>query len=489
MLLTESLRYHDRVHPNSPAVISEAGTTTFAGLHDLVGRAAALIAANVSPGGHLGVSLGTTLEHVVVLYAAAAAGVTAVELDPKWAAQEIEQALGSFDLQLVFVDRPSAHEVFRDLAGAEIKMLDVGGSDGLARHFGVLGHLKRWVELSGSEEHVISPAGGTSGRMKGICISHAATAVRFQSQMVEFGIPEGGTYLAGTPLFHGGARSLGLGYLYFGRSLRLLERLEVEQLPELSKTTSASFVVPTLLQRVAAAGHPLDPGFRVICGGSLLDPVLVDGVLERITQNVYDYYASVDTGPISVLKPADIVAKRSSVGRPAFGITVDIDDPGRDGFGDVLIRGRTLSSRYVGDVDSELGRMLAEDRVAKLGDVGRIDADGYLSLRGRSDDVIITGGVNVSVLEVESAIARLPEVAQVVVVGAPSAEWGQSVAAGIVWAGVPLSRSELADRLDGAISRMKFPKIVADLDSLPLTSIGKVNRRQALDIICEREKS
>ena len=486
MLLTESLRYHQRVHPRSAAVITDSESVDFATLHDLVSRAAGLIRSTVQPGGHMGVSLGTTLDHVVVLYAAAAAGVTLVELDPKWGKQEIKQALSSFDLQLVIVDAIGVLEVFRELLGGSVPTLDACPPGGLDVHTAGIGSLQQWFPLVGSEEHVISPAGGTSGRMKGICIDHAATAARFHSQMVEFGIPEGGSYLAGTPLFHGGARSLGLGYLYFGRSMRLVEKLDVERLPELSRVTTASFVVPTLLGRIASYDARLDPGFRVICGGSILDPATVDDVLSRITENVYDYYASVDTGPISVLKPSDIVSRRSSVGRPAFGITVDIESPGPDGFGDVLIRGRTLSSRYVGDVDSEIGQMLEDSRIAKLGDVGRIDGEGYLSLRGRSDDVIITGGVNVSVIEVESSIARLPEVAEVVVVGAPSAEWGQAVAAGVVWSGSPLSRDELAARLDGAISRVKIPKIVVDLDALPLTSIGKVNRRQALEMILKQ---
>ncbi|GMA30894.1 hypothetical protein GCM10025875_08860 [Litorihabitans aurantiacus] len=262
VLLVECLELHARVRPRAIAVRDDAEEVTYAQLRERVAALVGAIDALELPD-RVGLQAGNTVWHLVALLALPAAGRTGVVLDTGWRAREVAAASEAFAITAVLTD-----DVARaGAAEAGLRVLDLRTLIESAAPTGP--DIELTTRARPGDTHLISPSGGTSGRIKGSRITHAATVARIVTQLVEFGIPAGGTFLAATPLYHGSARSLGLGYLYCGGTVRLMARFDPERWLEAATTATASFCVPTMLRRLlAVARTPLPPR----CGCSREDP-------------------------------------------------------------------------------------------------------------------------------------------------------------------------------------------------------------------------
>lgn len=475
LLLVESLEFHARVRPEAVAVRDDTGTFTYAQLHARVCRLADAIDALGLPE-RVGVRAGNNVSHLAALFALPATGRTGVVMDPKWTVTELRAAREAFAAGVLLTDQPDAEA----LAGAgfavhDLRELTVGGTAPTGR---VL-----CTRADPDDTFLVTPSGGTSGRVKGSRITHAATISRIVTQLVEFGIPAHGTFLASTPLYHGSARSLGLGYLYCGGTIHLMQKFDVQRWLRAAEDATATFCVPTMLRRlVDAAQKPLQPQLRLLTGGAPIEKELVEQVRARLSPTFFDYYASVESGPITVRHPHEHGLPAGCVGRPAFSVHVEIRDPDAQGIGRVVVAGPGISAGVEGAADPAAAATSIE-----TGDLGRIDQDGRLHLHGRADDVIISGGVNVDPLEVESVLESHPGVQAAAVVGVPDPEWGRRVVTAVVPApGPALREDELDGYLRSRLAPAKRPKEVRYVAELPLTGIGKVDRRAVVEVFTGR---
>jgi acyl-CoA synthetase (AMP-forming)/AMP-acid ligase II len=169
-------------------------------------------------------------------------------------------------------------------------------------------------------------------------------------------------------------------------------------------------------------------------------------------------------------------ARLGSVGRPVPGVEIEVVDEAGSPVpagteGTIRIRGEQVSGQYVG-----LGSVVDGEGWLVTGDLGSFDEEGYLFVHGRSDDVIIVGGENISPSEVEDCLLRHPAVTGAAVVGVTDEEWGERVGAMVTAAG-QVDGSELAAWVREHLGGLKAPKRVALADELPMTPTGKVLRR------------
>jgi acyl-CoA synthetase (AMP-forming)/AMP-acid ligase II len=181
---------------------------------------------------------------------------------------------------------------------------------------------------------------------------------------------------------------------------------------------------------------------------------------------------------ISVLTPDDhreamgsddpaVRARLGSVGKPLPHLEVEIRD------GEVWVRGEQVSGEYLGR-----GSALTEDGWYRTNDAGRIDADGYLYIEGRLDDVIVRGGENLSPGEIEDTLLDHPAVGDAAVVGVPSEEWGEAVVAAVVLAeGKSISEAELQDFVRDRLRSARTPERIDFRAELPYNETGKLLRR------------
>ena len=264
-----------------------------------------------------------------------------------------------------------------------------------------------------------------------------------------------------------------------------------------------AFVVPTMLGRIVeemeAKGIAPTGALRAVAygGGKMPLPVIERAMnLFPPTTDFTNAYGLTETSStIAVLGPDDhrvaafsddpLVKKRlASVGRPLPSVEVQIRDPegrplGPNERGEIYVRGEQVAGEYVGR-----GSQLLDGGWFPTRDGGYVDDEGYLFLEGRTDDVIVRGGENMSPGEIEDVLLEHPAVGDVAVVGVPDVEWGEAVAAAVVLKeGQSASASELKDWVKKHLRSSRVPQVVQFERELPYNETGKLLRRKVRELL------
>lgn len=410
------------------------------------------------------VDLPTGPEHVVALLACLSVGATAVPLDPKWS-------------------RPQA-EVRADLCAAGWSLQADGGAVVLRARDSVTE-----VRDRAGSPFLLAPTGGTSGTLKAISISESATLARFLTQAVEFGFGRETTFLSATPIFHGGGRSFILSQLYYGGTVVLHPGFDVQDYRRALPHADLAFAVPTMVRRLAADSSRPVPATMLLSGaqsgGDLATVLGAAGIADA-----HDYYASVEAGPISIrtLRGGELVSTRL-----AFGVHLPdaaATEPCTEG---TTVEDPLVVGHGVADGILDQGGYTAypetpgRGRGVRMSDRVLVAPGGGIEVLGRTDDVIISGGVNVFPSEVEDALRRLDGITDALVVGSPDREWGEVVSAAIC-AEPDLDLEQVRTRLREALAGSQIPKRFLTLPALPVTSVGKPDRRHVRTLFSEGGK-
>ena len=346
-------------------------------------------------------------------------------------------------------------------------------------------------------DHIVSITytGGTTGRPKGVIGTVRAMATMTQVQLAEWEWPESPKFLMCTPLSHAGAAFF-VPTVIKGGTLFVLPRFdpaEVLRTIEEQRIT-ATMLVPSMLY--ALMDHPdsrtrdLSSLETVYYGASAINPVRLQEAIERFGPVFAQYYGQSEAPMvISYLARGDHdKARLSSCGRPsAFlrtallgedGTPVPVGEPG-----EICVAGPLLAGGYwnLPDETAETFR----DGWMHTGDVAREDEDGFWFIVDRTKDMIVTGGFNVFPREVEDVVAEHPMVAQVGVIGTPDEKWGEAVTAIVVLredaerdeAAIAAMTEEIRHAVKERKGAVQSPKQVIVADSLPLTGLGKPDKK------------
>jgi malonyl-CoA/methylmalonyl-CoA synthetase len=240
---------------------------------------------------------------------------------------------------------------------------------------------------------------------------------------------------------------------------------------------SLFFGVPTMYHRMLGSGLAPELGRTRLCvsGSAPLSPALHAAVSEAIGSPVLERYGMTET-LMNVSNPYAGERRAGTVGFPLPGVEVSL------AAGDeIRVRGPNVFDGYWERPAATADSIVPADDGGppwfRTGDLG-VEADGYLVVRGRSKELIISGGYNVYPAEVEDVLAGHPRVAEVAVTGTPSEEWGEVVTAWVVPDGVPPSAAELDEFTSGTLAAYKRPRVLHIVDQLPRNALGKVIRSQ-----------
>jgi fatty-acyl-CoA synthase len=352
---------------------------------------------------------------------------------------------------------------------------------------------------------------GTTGLPKGVFFSHRQLVLHTYGIMAGLcgynspvSVNSADVYMPMTPMFH--VHAWGVPYLMTHLGARQIYpgKYEPEVLLKLivSNKVSFSHCVPTimhmLLSSPAAAEFDLS-GWKVIIGGSALSKGMCKAALDRGI-NIFTGYGMSETCPVltlATLKPHMLewsedeqIMIRCRTGMPISGVQLEVVDlegtplP-HDGksTGEVIVRAPWLTQGYL--KDEEKSEELWNGGWLHTGDIGFIDADGYLQITDRLKDVIKTGGEWLSSLELEDVISGLPEVGEVAVIGVPDSKWGERPLV-LVVAAVGSAESLTPEAVQGLVQqyidqgklpRFALPERVLVVDSIAKTSVGKLNKR------------
>ncbi len=325
--------------------------------------------------------------------------------------------------------------------------------------------------LRPGDDALIVYTSGTTGRPKGAVHTHASLLAGVGALVQAWGWQPADRLLLALPLFHVHGLAAGLfGTLAAGASAVVFDRFDEEAIVTAAGATMF-FGVPTMYHRLAASGRAGRlAGLRVcVCGSAPLSADLWHD-LSRHGIEVLERYGMTET-LLTLSNPLSGERRPGAVGRPLPGVEATLAEVDRDGVGELLVRGGSLCRGYWGRTE---GLADAEGWFA-TGDLASLSDDGYVAIRGRGTDMIITGGHNVYPAEVEAVLARHPGVDEVAVVGLPSAEWGETVVAFVV--GAP-DLAGLRDLAEAELAPFKRPRELRLVESLPRNALGKVVRKE-----------
>jgi O-succinylbenzoic acid--CoA ligase len=321
--------------------------------------------------------------------------------------------------------------------------------------------------------HSILYTSGTTGRPKGAILTYGNQWWSATASALNLGLLPNDVWLVCLPLFHIGGLSILLRSAICGLTALVQPRFDAAEANRTIDEQSVSIVsvVSTMLDRMLALrdGRPYPPTLRcVLLGGGPAPLPLLERAAALGVPVVQTYGLTETASQLTTLAPEDALRKLGSAGKPLMGsqIRIGADD-------EILARGPSVSPGYLhgaSRVDS--------DGWLHTGDLGRLDADGYLYVLDRRDDLIVSGGENVYPAEVEAALLAHPAVAEAGVVGLPHPEWGRCVAAYVVLAqGRRASAEELVAFCRERLAGYKVPRNITFRASLPRNASGKLLRR------------
>jgi acyl-CoA synthetase (AMP-forming)/AMP-acid ligase II len=470
----DGIFHNARRRPLHPAIVEPGRTVTYADLAALVAKTSGhLESMGVRPGDMVGIALGDDADHIVALLAVAWLGAVILPMDVRWTADEKRRIAVNFGARLVLVpDGGERISTIETVICDETWRRRVGAHDGM-------GAFVRRRE----QPLLLSLSSGTTGMPKGPLVTHGHTLHRLFIYTVSLTFNEADRFMAATPLYFGGARYMTMAYLFMGATVVLYPApYQAEELAGAvnEKLITSLFLVPTLLRRLLEmpkSSLPLFAGLRLLLSsGSSLYPQERRTIMRELCPNFFNFYSSSEGGGISLLRPEHPDAVSLSVGKVVFGAEVEIiDDQHRPvaagTVGAIRYRGGSVAESYYRNPEESATAF--RDGWYYPGDLGRFDADGFLYLTGRSKDMIIRGGVNIYPAEIEQTLATHPAVAEAAVVGWPSQERGEEVAAFVVCRTL-VTEQDLLAHCRGSLAPYKIPRGIFILDQLPKSGLGKV---------------
>lgn len=486
-------RWPDRIAIDAPegAIRYDALAARVAAL------AAGLLALDPSPQSRVGLCAANSADHIAALLAVLACGKVWVPLNPKSTRPEIRRIVDATEPTILILDE--AHADLLDGAPA-IRLYtghDETPADGTAlraleqAHAGAAAPR---LTLPGEATQAIKFTGGTTGLPKGVMQPYRAWMANIANQIQAWGFDEHERYVVAAPITHGTSTYL-LPILAQGGCHVIMAGAGAEAVRATFRERggTACFMPPTLVYMLMALPGASRADFpqlrRLIYGGAPMPPEKIRQVRAFFGPVLGTTYGQTEAPQIlTVMRPEDFDDERrwAAVGRATWFSDVAIMAP--DGrllppgeVGEVVARGDLLMSGYWRLPDKTAETLV--DGWLHTGDRGLIDAQGYLFLKDRLKDMVITGGFNVYPVDVENALGQHPAVHECAVFGLPDDKWGETVQAAVqLRPGAQAQEAELIAFVRERLGPVQTPKRIHFHASLPRSPVGKVLKNAVRDL-------
>ncbi|MCU4118309.1 class I adenylate-forming enzyme family protein [Variovorax sp. N23] len=475
--------------PERIAIDAPEGTTRYDTLAARVAAlAAALVAIDPTPQSRVGICAKNSAEHITALLAVLACGKVWVPLNPKSTRPEIRRIVDATEPSILVLDGDCAGL----LDGAPGERIHTHGPSGegaptvaglVARHAGTA---RPAFTLPDDATQAIKFTGGTTGAPKGVMQPYRAWMANIANQIHAWGFDAHERYIVAAPITHGTSTYIVPILAQGGCHVVLAEAgAEAVRTAFRERGGTVCFMPPTLVYMLMALPGASRADFpqlrRLIYGGAPMPPEKIREVRAFFGPVLGTTYGQTEAPQIlTVMRPEDFEDERNwaAVGRTAWFSDVAVMAP--DGrllptgeVGEVVARGDLVMTGYW-----RLPEKTAETLVdgwLHTGDRGLIDARGYLYLKDRLKDMVITGGFNVYPVDVENALGQHPAVHECAVFGIPDDKWGEAVQAAVqLRPGQQATEAELIAFVRERLGPVQTPKRVHFHDSLPRSPVGKV---------------
>jgi len=471
----------------------------------------ALRASGIGPGDRVAYLLPNIPEMLVAHFGVALAGGVLVAINTRLAPAEVRYICDHSGARMLVVDA-GLHPLVAPIAGELATVREIvtvtDPASGCAPDPAVAGPSYQELLARGLDEPLpwavgderatisINYTSGTTGRPKGVMYHHRGAYLNALAELIHSRHRGSSVYLWTLPMFHCNGWCTMWGVTAAGGTQVCLRAVDAAQVWRLIDEEGVTHLngAPTVLAAIANApqAHPLDRELVITTAAAPPSPTIIRK-LEELGATVVHVYGLTETyGPYTVCEwqdgwPALSVSERARLlARQGVGMVVTdgvrvVDDAMRDvprdgaTLGEVVMRGNNVMSGYFND--PEATAQAFRGGWFHSGDLGVWHPDGYIELRDRAKDVIISGGENISTIEVEQAIDSHPAVREVCVVGVPDEKWGERPKAFVVLReGAQASEQDIIRHVRARIAAYKAPGAVVFVDALPKTSTGKIQK-------------
>lgn len=480
-----------RLYPQRTALLSGNAAISYEDLSLRVDAAAsALQALDPAPGSRVGICAGNTVEHIVGLLATLASGKVWVPLNWRNPASELGRIVAFTGPSIVMAEPAHIANLKLDAVGSVLALGTGAGGEGcfeelLRRH---QGEAPQPHGRSRDEVQAIKFTGGSTGVPKGVMQPYRAWVTTIVNQIHAFGFDADDRYLIAAPVTHGTSTYL-LPILSVGGCLVLPADSKPATLLHSFRTQgiTTTFMPPTLLYMlVAEASTPSEhfPALKhLIYGGAPMPPEKIGRMRAFFGPVLETTYGQTEAPQVvTVMRAADFADENNwrSVGRQGLLTDMAIMDP--DGallpvgeIGEIVVRGDLVMAGYWKMPEKSAETII--DGWLHTGDRGYIDDRGYLYLKDRLREVVITGGFNVYPIDVESVLDQHPAVHESAVFGVDDDKWGEAVQAAVqLKRGAAVTEQELIAFAKAELGSVKTPKAIHFYEDLPRSVAGKVHK-------------
>jgi fatty-acyl-CoA synthase len=476
-----------RMTPDKPALVQAGRVTTYAELeHRSTRLALGLRRRGINRGDRVAFLGLNCVELVETMFAVAKLGAVFLPVNTRLAPPELRHVLEDSGARLLIWQAGfEAGVESPEVAGLELERAQFVDDDGasLTLMFGPEGTIDEPVGLD--DLFMIQYTSGTSGRPKGVMLSHANIVWNVFNLMVDVDLGSNEVALVTAPLFHTAALNQVLfpTILKGGTALiearfdpdRAIELIEQEGVTLLFGVTSM-YLALAATKRFAEADLSTLRG--ALSGGAPIPESLLRTWLDRGLMITQGYGLTESSPGATMLRAADGVRKLGSAGTACFFTDVQVVTPTMDPVavgepGEVLVSGPNVTSGYWQNSAATDDAFI--EGWLRTGDLAVVDEEGYLTIVDRLKDMYISGGENVYPAEVEQAIHTHPAIAEAAVIGVPDERWGEVGRAVVtLHEGAELTEAELLAHLEGRLARYKIPKSVVVVRELPHNASGKL---------------
>ncbi len=351
---------------------------------------------------------------------------------------------------------------------------------------------------------------GTTGKPKGVMLTHKNVCVHSICAIAEFCIKDEDNWLHAAPMFHLADAWSTFAFTAQGAYHTFLNDFEVEKVFELieKEKVTISNMVPTMLNLLVnsekISNYDLSSLRVILSGGAPIAPELVKKIMDKFGCDYIQTYGMTETSPyltVSILKehlkklpPERQFKYKARTGREFLGVKLRVvNENGEDikpddkEVGEIIVKGDIVTPGYW--KNEEETKKAIKNGWLYTGDMATIDEEGYVNIVDRKKDIIITGGENVYSTEVENVIYEHPAVLEVAVIGVPDEKWGEAVKAIVVLKeGMTATEQEIIDFVKSKIARYKAPKSVDFVKELPKTGSGKIQKSKLREIYWKKNR-
>lgn len=459
---------------------------------DLIARAGqmanVLVARGVKPGDRVAVQVEKSVANIVLYLATVRAGAVYLPLNTAYTLNELDYFIGDAEPSLVVCD-PAKAEGLAPIAAkvkAKVETLGPDGKGSLTEAADKASSAFTTVPRENDDLAAILYTSGTTGRSKGAMLTHDNLASNSLSLVGYWRFTDKDVLIHALPIYHTHGLFVATNVTLFSRaSMIFLPKLDPDLIIKLMTRATVLMGVPTFYTRLLqnpALSHETTKHMRLFISGSA--PLLAETHREwsaRTGHAVLERYGMTETN-MNTSNPYDGERVPGAVGFPLPGVSVRVTEPEtgkelpREEIGMIEVKGPNVFKGYW-RMPEKTKSEFRPDGFFITGDLGKIDAKGYVHILGRGKDLVISGGFNVYPKEIESEIDAMPGVIESAVIGVPHADFGEGVTAVLVCnKGADVTEAAVLKALDGRLAKFKMPKRVFVVDELPRNTMGKVQK-------------